>query len=145
MARQSRRRRGREDLAGRGRAAQTRGLDDGRPEHVAVLDGHLARGDADPHREPRAARVAVRADRPLDRDAGRERVRRRVEGRHRAVAERLHHDAAVLDDRLHHRGVEVAPAGVERGVAEPHPLLGGSDEIAEQHRSELDGGHGASG
>ena len=97
------------------------------------------------HGGPGAAGVELHADRPLDRDARGECVRWRVEGGHGAVPERLHHHAAVLDDGLHHRGVEIAPAGVERRVAEAHPLLGGSDEIAEQHRSELDGGHGGQG
>ena len=77
-------------------------------------------------------------DRVLDRDAGGQRIGRRLEPRHRAVAERLHDETPVTDDGTDHEGVEPAAPALELGIAEVDAQLRRSDEIAEQHRRELD-------
>ena len=138
VAGQHRGRGGREHLPGRGRVAQPRGFDDRGAEHVAVLGRDLPGGHADPHGEAVAVAVLRPTDRVLDRDAGGQRIGRRLEPRHRAVAERLHDEPPVADDGTDHEGVEPAAPALELGIAEVDPQLRRSDEIAEQHRRELD-------
>jgi hypothetical protein len=87
-------------------------------EHVAVLGRDLPGGHTDPHSEALAVAVLRPTDRVLDRDAGGQRIGRRLEPRHRAVAERLHDEPPVTDDRTDHEGVEAAAPALELGIAE---------------------------
>ena len=91
----------REDAAGRRDPLDALGDDHGLAVEVAAVLDHLARVQADAHDGPlrRVFAVAI-VDRDLDLARTRHRAARRLERDHEAVAEPLHHDAAVAFDQL---------------------------------------------
>ena len=79
-----------QDLAAGGGAAETRGLDDWRPEVVALLDVGLAHRDSDPHGELLLGFAVAALDPLLHLDPASDRRRAAAEHHHQAVAYVLH-------------------------------------------------------
>ena len=125
---------GGQDLMLAGGAAQPAGGHDRRPEHVAVLLGHVTDGHPDPEPEARHLALAEAGNRLLDRDRGRHRVGGAAEGRQAAVAHRLDQHAVARTDGGGERGEQRPPRVVGPVDAEPAEQLGGADDIGHQHR-----------
>jgi len=103
-------------------------------EVAAVLD-HLARVEADTHDGSLRGVFAVAAvDRDLDLACTRHRPAGRLECDHEAIAEPLHHDAALAFDQLQRNLLELTPKRVRSVVPELLVQLSRLDEVGEQHR-----------
>jgi hypothetical protein len=126
---------GAEDLSAGCVLAQPGGLDDRESATVVTVERDVT--DAEPDSYPLgvdtgAARLG--RDPALDRDRGRDRVGRRRERCHHAVAQGLHDVASVRVDGVGEQGGVPAVARVCPFLAEHGADLGRVDEIREEHR-----------
>ena len=125
----------REDAPGRRDSLDAFGDDHGLAVEVAAVFDHLTGVQADAHDRPLRSVFAVAGvDRELDLARTRHRPARRLERDHEAVAEPLHHDAALAFDQLQRDLLELTPDRVRRVVPELLVQLGRLDEVGEQHR-----------
>ncbi len=128
---------GGEDLPARRCAAQPGRLDHGHAEGVAVLDGDVARRQADPDGERLPLLAGQDVDALLQRDAGGHRRGGAGERGEGAVAQPLDERAAVLGDHVGDEAVE-APTQVLGGVlTQRGAQLGGPDQVDHEDRRRL--------
>ena len=120
-----------------GRGTQPRGLDDGGPEAVAVVDGDIARRDADPDRERKSLVARVEIDCPLHRNRGRDGFRGSREHHEHAVAETLHDGAAVGLRGLDQGPIVLSPHRLRAVLAQRLSERGRTDEIGHQNGRSL--------
>src|SRR5260370_608982 len=126
---------GNEHLPALGLARHARGHVDSRAEEVARLLDDLAGVDADADPEPAVwVRLAVVGDRSLDVERALDRVPRRAEAHHHAVAETLDAPSRVLGDLLADDGLVGLHDLVRLGEAARRQQVGRAFDVGEHDR-----------